>query len=703
MSVSCVPGYGPPRGSDYPYIDKVVPSTSSGERYSRDDLHNCQTVNGGYMFYTIGDAVFAKDISGYFYKLNNTTKHFEWFSEGWLEDNEFTIGQTIPSAPTYISYNKHGLPVFPLNDEKPPKPILPKNEKGEKVFPMDPTNSIPLFPIDFYGEPCLPVGDDGRPIFPMGAEGRPIVPIDSSGIAVFPRSADGRVLFPEREDGRPIPPYTIYGNPVVPIKENGDPDLPVDANGKPLIFMGGDDGLTPMTEEEYHQWQYSSAMRGQGFPDEYGYDANMYEMSQNEQVLEAYKVEYYKQCGYDVSYEQAIASHGLTQTQPTQVDVEAEKKKKLIEMQMKSLKKAKGLEKAAEKKEQEKANEKGTPTPPPQPAVPAKPPLPNKEKERGERYIPEPISLKKYRRDFRRDDRVGFNNRGGFNKFRGGRPTNYRWDNGRRKSRYSRSPIRRSRSRSRSASKSRSRSPIRGRDRKRKSSHGRSRSRSLTWSPDPRDKRSKKRRDSTSRSSSRSRSASETDDERRRRKEKKKERKHDRKDKKKSRRSRHSDDDSHDAWSIGTYSKDSKGNPLSDSDNNRAFPFRKKQKLITESNMVASKLKSEEAKVETVYKVNDLKQPQSDELEKIEIIKETKAEDYEVDQIEQLEQSKIKEQENIHNKYHEEKYLDVNEASRQMFQLRRRREMVLHWFGSPEKIRNERRLEDERMFEELVG
>ena len=34
--------------------------------------------------------------------------------------------------------------------------------------------------------------------------------------------------------------------------------VPYDANNRPYIYMGGVDGMTPMTEEEYAAWSQSS-------------------------------------------------------------------------------------------------------------------------------------------------------------------------------------------------------------------------------------------------------------------------------------------------------------------------------------------------------------------------------------------------------------------------------------------------------------
>ncbi|EFP13405.1 hypothetical protein CRE_11290 [Caenorhabditis remanei] len=79
-----IPGIGVPSGSDNPNIGEI-PTEQCQEVYLRKEVSSAfEMSNNGYSFYRIPEtnSIFAKDSSGYWYKLNNETRCFEFRIEG---------------------------------------------------------------------------------------------------------------------------------------------------------------------------------------------------------------------------------------------------------------------------------------------------------------------------------------------------------------------------------------------------------------------------------------------------------------------------------------------------------------------------------------------------------------------------------------------------------------------------------------------
>uniref|UniRef100_A0A1I7UWY5 Uncharacterized protein n=2 Tax=Caenorhabditis tropicalis TaxID=1561998 RepID=A0A1I7UWY5_9PELO len=255
--VKTMPGIGLPAGIDYPNIEEISSESKEEEKeifWRKEVANSFEIANNGYSFYRIGggNSVFAKDLSGYWYRLNNATKCFEFLFEGFKDTTDYTRIHLPPQAPTFVGFNYLHQAVFPMNDDG--HPILPKDDRGKTIFPF--YDGYPLFPVNDSGAICVPLGDDGKPVFPrIPEEFGAYVPCDITGRVVLPLNEKGEPIYPRDEEGNVLMPFIILEDGsrkrAVYQAEDGTPILP---------FNNGEQALEVHEGEVLFQYEYQHKM-----------------------------------------------------------------------------------------------------------------------------------------------------------------------------------------------------------------------------------------------------------------------------------------------------------------------------------------------------------------------------------------------------------------------------------------------------------
>ncbi|UMM21297.1 hypothetical protein L5515_003038 [Caenorhabditis briggsae] len=353
-------GIGLPAGTDYPNLSEI-PAEPCTEIHWRKEVANAfEVANNGYSFHKIANSVFAKDLSGYWYKLNNESRCFEFLFDGFKDTTDYTRISIPPQAPSFVGFNYLHQAIFPMNDEG--RPILPKDDKGKTIFPF--YEGYPLFPVDDSGAICVPLGDDGKPVFPRIYEeygayvpcdvtGRVVLPLDEQGAPIYPRDEEGNVLMPfvMSEDGsRKRAVYT------------GDDGTPI------LPFHNGEHALEVHEGEVLFQYEYQQKMM---LLAQYPNQPRQSTQLMDEQFYQQHAMQHYQN--------QMNLDSPASQNGETSGNAAKNSKSPAANLLLKQL--------SFMKKKQESP----VPKTAPEPVIPVKRPAkPNKEKERGERYIPEP-------------------------------------------------------------------------------------------------------------------------------------------------------------------------------------------------------------------------------------------------------------------------------------------------------------------------
>lgn len=371
-------GIGLPAGADYPNLSEI-PLESCKEVYWRKEVTGAfELANCGYSFYRISNSVFAKDLSGYWYKLNNESRCFEFLFDGFKDTTDYTRISIPPQAPSFVGFNYLHQAVFPMNDEG--KPILPKDDKGKTIFPF--YEGYPLFPVDDSGAICVPLSDDGKPVFPrIYEEYGAYVPCDVTGRVVLPLDEKKEPIYPRDEEGNVLMPFVIAEDGIrrraVYTADDGTPVLP---------FHNGEHALEVHDGEVLFQYEYQQKMMMLAqYP-------NM--KPQSDQLMDE---QFYQQHTMNYQIDTTTQnSDNSTSRQFTENSADVANKNSknpaanLLMQQLTFL-----------KKKQETPSAKSVT----QPAIPSeRPAKPNKEKERAGRYIPEPSRRERVYHDDRKRD-----------------------------------------------------------------------------------------------------------------------------------------------------------------------------------------------------------------------------------------------------------------------------------------------------------
>ncbi|KAF1763289.1 hypothetical protein GCK72_011555 [Caenorhabditis remanei] len=359
-----IPGIGLPAGSDYPNIGEI-PTEQCQEVYWRKEVSSAfEMANNGYSFYRIPgtNSIFAKDLSGYWYKLNNETRCFEFLFEGFKDTTDYTRINLPPQAPTFVGFNFLHQAVFPMNDDG--KPILPKDDKGKTIFPF--YDGYPLFPVDDSGAICIPLGDDGKPVFPrIYEEYGAYVPCDVTGRVVLPMNEKGEPCYPRDEEGNVLMPFVI--------SEDGTRKRAVytDDDGTPILpFHNGEHALEVHEGEVLFQYEYQQKMMILAqFTAGKGVQTTNNQLM-DEQFYQKHAAHYQNQM--DLTTTSSEPSESLnTRKPPIETQKTANPAANLLLKQLSFMKKKQTPVSVAEK-----------------PSIPVeRPPKPNREKERAERLF----------------------------------------------------------------------------------------------------------------------------------------------------------------------------------------------------------------------------------------------------------------------------------------------------------------------------
>ncbi|CCD73781.1 uncharacterized protein CELE_Y39A3CL.7 [Caenorhabditis elegans] len=376
--IKSLPGIGLPAGTDYPNLAEI-PETPCKEVFWRKEVADWfEIANNGYSFHRNRDlnAVFAKDLSGYWYRLNNQTKCFEFLFEGFKDTTDYTRISLPPQSPTFVGFNTLQQAVFPMNCDG--KPILPKDDKGKTIFPF--YDGYPLFPVDDSGAICVPLGDDEKPVFPripeeFGAYVPHFLDFLKEPRRASPDVFDGRVVLPLNELGEPIYPRDELGNVLMPfiILDDGTRRRAVFCaeDGTPILpFHNGEHALEVHEGEVLFQYEYQQKMM---------HLAQFSDKKTAQKPQELMDEQFYQQ--HYQSYQQSTISTANSTEIPSKIGQNSAKNPaKSTNLLLKQL--------TFMKKKQEAPSPSSSPL---SAAIPAeRPAKPNKEKERGDRFLPEP-------------------------------------------------------------------------------------------------------------------------------------------------------------------------------------------------------------------------------------------------------------------------------------------------------------------------
>ncbi|CCD73782.1 uncharacterized protein CELE_Y39A3CL.7 [Caenorhabditis elegans] len=267
-----------------------------------------------------------------------------------------------PQSPTFVGFNTLQQAVFPMNCDG--KPILPKDDKGKTIFPF--YDGYPLFPVDDSGAICVPLGDDEKPVFPrIPEEFGAYVPCDINGRVVLPLNELGEPIYPRDELGNVLMPFIILDDGTrrraVFCAEDGTPILP---------FHNGEHALEVHEGEVLFQYEYQQKMM---------HLAQFSDKKTAQKPQELMDEQFYQQ--HYQSYQQSTISTANSTEIPSKIGQNSAKNPaKSTNLLLKQL--------TFMKKKQEAPSPSSSPL---SAAIPAeRPAKPNKEKERGDRFLPEP-------------------------------------------------------------------------------------------------------------------------------------------------------------------------------------------------------------------------------------------------------------------------------------------------------------------------
>ncbi|EGT44387.1 hypothetical protein CAEBREN_25285 [Caenorhabditis brenneri] len=378
--VKTIRGIGLPAGTDYPNIEEIPAEPCKDVFWRKEVANSFEVANNGYSFYRIENSIFAKDLSGYWYRLNNETKCFEFLFEGFKDSTDYTRVSLPPQPPTFVGFNSFHQAVFPMNEDG--RPILPKDDKGKTIFPF--YEGYPLFPVDDSGAVCVPLGDDGKPVFPRIVEefgayvpcdvtGRVVLPLDEQGEPIYPRDEEGNVLMPHIIDEHGFPKRAVY------VADDGTPILPFH-NGEHAIEVHEGEVLFQ------HEYQHKMMLLAQ-FPGQKREQVQLMDEQFYQQHAQQYQMNTSASMDVSPGRSPKPEENGGRNTPTTKNTAQ-----NLLLKQLTFLKKKQETPAVAEK--------------PVKPVVPSeRPAKPNKEKEKEKRFIPEPIRRDKF--NFRDDRNPG--------------------------------------------------------------------------------------------------------------------------------------------------------------------------------------------------------------------------------------------------------------------------------------------------------